>query len=174
VPFGVTLEVGGYPAPCSESEVVFVDSSDVAFPSPIPSPGRRTVGPDLRASDAERDVTAAELSVHFQAGRLKQDEFDERLTLAFGARTRGDLERLLTDLPPVPVPPPARPEPEPLPATQGVATGYWLLPLVIPLLLVGVVAVGAASHPGNGAGALFLLWWLIPVMIFRTSRHWGR
>jgi Domain of unknown function (DUF1707) len=149
-----------------------VDSSDVAFPSP--SPGRRTDGPDLRASDVERDAAAAELSEHYQAGRLDQGEFDDRLTLAFQARTRGDLIHLLADLPLEPAAP-ALPEPEPVPAHPAVPAGYWLLPLVVPLMLVAVVAVGAASsRGGHGEGALFLLWWLIPVMIFRSRRHWGR
>jgi hypothetical protein len=153
-----------------------VDSSDVAFPSP--SPGRRTDGPDLRASDAERDAAAAELSDHYQAGRLDQGEFDDRLTLAFQARTRGDLTQLLADLPlppAVPPGPPALPDPELAPAHPGVPAGYWLLPLVVPLMMVGVVAVGAAtSRGGHGAGTLFLLWWLVPIMIFRSRRNWGR
>jgi len=33
---------------------------------------------DIRVSDAERDQAIAELSEHFQAGRLTQDEFDDR------------------------------------------------------------------------------------------------
>ena len=53
----------------------------------------------LRVSDADRDRVAAELSEHFQAGRLTQDEFDERVGQAISARTQGDLDELLADLP---------------------------------------------------------------------------
>lgn len=151
-----------------------MDSSDVAFPSPSPSPGRRTEGPDLRASDTERDAAASELSAHYQAGRLDQAEFDDRLTQVFQAKTRGDLIELLADLPLQPVTMPALPEPEPDPEQSAVPAGFWLLPLVVPLMLVAIASIGAASRGGNGAGALFLLWWLIPVLIFRSRRPRGR
>ncbi len=55
---------------------------------------------DLRVSDGERDQAVAELSEHFQAGRLTQDEFDDRSGRALQARTGGDLDGLFTDLPP--------------------------------------------------------------------------
>lgn len=152
-----------------------MDSSDVAFPSPSPSPGRRTEGADLRASDTERDAAASELSAHYQAGRLDQDEFDERLTQIFQAKTRGDLIELMADLPLVPVAPPALPEQEEEQEQSTVPAGFWLLPLVVPLMLVAIAAAGAASRGGgHGVGALFLLWWLIPILIFRSRRPRGR
>jgi len=55
---------------------------------------------DIRVSDAERDQAIAELSEHFQAGRLTQDEFDDRSGHALKARTGGDLGGLFADLPP--------------------------------------------------------------------------
>jgi Domain of unknown function (DUF1707) len=59
----------------------------------------------LRASDADRDRAAAQLHVHFAAGRLTPDELDDRLTAALAARTFGDLRRTLADLPgPAPAP----------------------------------------------------------------------
>jgi hypothetical protein len=54
---------------------------------------------DLRVSDAERDAVVTELGEHFQAGRLDQAEFDERLSAAMTAKTRRQLDALLTDLP---------------------------------------------------------------------------
>jgi hypothetical protein len=65
--------------------------------SPRPDPA------DLRASDAERDDVATALGDHFQAGRLSQAEFGDRVSAALGARTRRDLSVLLTDLPASPV-----------------------------------------------------------------------
>jgi hypothetical protein len=53
----------------------------------------------MRVSDAEREAAAAELREHFASGRLNQDELDERLTKAFGAKTHGDLTALFADLP---------------------------------------------------------------------------
>ena len=56
-------------------------------------------GYDMRVSDAEREAAAAELREHFASGRLNQDELDQRLTAAFAAKTRADLNALFTDLP---------------------------------------------------------------------------
>ncbi|HWD51226.1 MAG TPA: adenylate/guanylate cyclase domain-containing protein [Acidimicrobiales bacterium] len=69
-------------------------------------------GPDLprqpvqRAADADRDRTATLLREHVVVGRLTLDEFSDRVGRALAARTRGELEALVADLP-------ARPEPEP-------------------------------------------------------------
>jgi hypothetical protein len=54
---------------------------------------------DLRVSDAERDRAIAELSEHFQAGRLTAEELDERTGRALTARTGAELTALFTDLP---------------------------------------------------------------------------
>ena len=62
--------------------------------------------PDLRASDAERERTAAQLREHYRAGRINSDELDERSDAAFAARTVGELRALLADLPALPPAPP--------------------------------------------------------------------
>lgn len=59
---------------------------------------------DLRASDEERERAASEIRAHFAAGRLTEDELNERLEAAYGARTQGELEELRRDLPPLPAP----------------------------------------------------------------------
>jgi hypothetical protein len=56
-------------------------------------------GFDVRASDAERDAVVARINQAVGEGRLTLDEFSERLELAYAARTRGDLDPLLRDLP---------------------------------------------------------------------------
>ena len=53
----------------------------------------------LRASEAEREHSAALLREHCQQGRLSIDELAERLGVAFAARTQGELDALLGDLP---------------------------------------------------------------------------
>ena len=53
----------------------------------------------LRVSDADRDRAIAELSEHFQAGRLTTEELEDRTGRALQARTAGELAELFTDLP---------------------------------------------------------------------------
>lgn len=53
----------------------------------------------IRASDADRDRVASLLQEHHAAGRLTAEEFTERLDAALGARTLGELDALLADLP---------------------------------------------------------------------------
>ena len=57
----------------------------------------------LRASDADRDAVAEHLRGAAVEGRLEPDELEERLHAALRARTYGDLQRLLTDLPATPI-----------------------------------------------------------------------
>jgi hypothetical protein len=138
----------------------------------------RDSGPGLRVSDSERDLVATELGEHFQAGRLDQSEFDERLTFALRARTRGDLAGLLADLPRQRRPPAAPRDPGYAgPPGRGPGAGDRLLPLMIPLLFVVVLSTGFAAHggPHGAAGVLPLLWlwWLIPMVVFRLRRGRG-
>jgi hypothetical protein len=53
----------------------------------------------MRASDADRNQVAALLGEALAAGRLTFDEHAERLDAAYSARTFGDLEKLVADLP---------------------------------------------------------------------------
>jgi len=56
-------------------------------------------GHEMRAGHAEREAVAAELREHYASGRLTLDELNERLDKTFAAKTRGDLEELMRDLP---------------------------------------------------------------------------
>jgi Domain of unknown function (DUF1707) len=64
----------------------------------VPAPGQVTV-PEIRASDVERDAVTHRLQAGFAEGRLDDAEFDERMRAALTARTRGQLDQLLADLP---------------------------------------------------------------------------
>jgi hypothetical protein len=55
--------------------------------------------PRIRASDDDRDRTASLLREHHAAGRLTPEEFNERLDQTFAAKTVGELDDLLSDLP---------------------------------------------------------------------------
>jgi hypothetical protein len=62
-------------------------------------PTESGAAPALRASDAERERTATLLRDHAASGRLTPEELDERLDVAYAARTVGDLDALVRDLP---------------------------------------------------------------------------
>ncbi len=53
----------------------------------------------MRASDADRDRYAAVLQDAYAEGRLTREEYDERLDCCMRAKTYGELEPLITDLP---------------------------------------------------------------------------
>ena len=70
--------------------------------SPVSQPASDQVRPepvDLRASDADRDRTAAVLGTAMATGRLTRTEYGERLDAAYAATTLGDLVPLTRDLP---------------------------------------------------------------------------
>jgi Domain of unknown function (DUF1707)/Cell wall-active antibiotics response 4TMS YvqF len=54
---------------------------------------------DLRASDTERHAAVERLRDGAAAGRLTLEELSDRIELAQGARTRGELEAVVADLP---------------------------------------------------------------------------
>jgi hypothetical protein len=83
----------------------------------------------LRASDAERNAVSEKLSRHFAEGRLDQPEFKARLDRSMGATTRGDLDGLFDDLPPL--------EDEPQPRRRRRA--------IVPLLAIVVLLALAAQ-----------------------------
>jgi hypothetical protein len=66
-----------------------------------PSSRGRNSDPNLRVSDDDRNKVAEALSQHYSEGRLDANELKERLDQAIGAKTRGDLSGLMTDLPPL-------------------------------------------------------------------------
>lgn len=53
----------------------------------------------LRASDADRDRTISKLREGMTQGRLTITDFDERMASALQAKTLGDLDQLVQDLP---------------------------------------------------------------------------
>ena len=84
----------------------------------------------MRASDAERDETVALLRHAVGEGRLDMEEFTDRTTRAYVAKTRGELLELIDDIPSAQLAPPApRPERR-LPKAPGRAgfTARWLAP----------------------------------------------
>jgi hypothetical protein len=115
-------------------------------------PGPVRSGP-VRIGDAERDQAVTALSEHFVAGRLTQDEFEERSDQATRSRYADDLSRLFEDLPDstaVQVGPRAW-SPGVRPDSQALRQGPRVL-VLLPLLLVGLVVAAIALD------APWLLW----------------
>ncbi|MCS0634650.1 DUF1707 domain-containing protein [Streptomyces sp. LP05-1] len=87
--------------------------------------------PEMRASDAERERIAERLRDGLAEGRLDMPEFEQRLEAAYAARTRGELEPLVRDLPetettaPAPGAYPARSGLVGGPATSRGAFAFW-------------------------------------------------
>jgi Domain of unknown function (DUF1707) len=138
--------------------------------------------PGTRASDADRDRAVAALRDHMVAGRLTPAEFDERLDRAYAARTVGELDDLMADLPgtdlsQLPDVPPDRPGGAPMSGWRGdravavrparlspawrAAWGSWL---GISLFLVAIWLLSGAS------GGLWFLWVVVPLGVLMLGR----
>jgi hypothetical protein len=59
----------------------------------------------IRIGTAEREQAVKALGDHFAQGRLEPEEFEERMTAAYAARTADELDRLFVDLPRAGLPP---------------------------------------------------------------------
>jgi hypothetical protein len=127
----------------------------------------------IRIGDAERDQAVAVLSEHFVAGRLTQDEFEERSNQATRARYADDLSPLFADLPESAAsqPGPRTWSPGFRPGQQGFRPGpppfLWLAAVLIVGLVVGTVTLAAP----------WILWVLFWIALFsgpyrhRRSHH---
>jgi len=132
----------------------------------------------VRASDADRDRSAAALSEHYAAGRLTLEEYRERLDQAYAAKTLGDLDGLMTDLPgtdPGQLPSQRVGHP-PLPerGTQGtVQVPAGRHPIVSPFWLgVAFGAFAAWLISGAAAGPWFLLVAVLLALVM--LRRWSK
>jgi hypothetical protein len=145
--------------------------------------------PRIRASDADRDRAAALLREHHAVGRLTAEEFHDRMNKALDAKTLGEIEELMADLPAIDLyqlpdaslrrVPPRRGQ-SLLPADSGssaspvrftpgtVAIGAWA---VVTSALVAIWAVAAVV----GGGTWFPWWALIAIpwiwVLIRRAQH---
>jgi hypothetical protein len=107
----------------------------------------------LRASDADRDAVAERLRQAAVEGRLEPDELEQRLHAALRARTYGELDRLLRDLPMAR----RRAEPARL-AGSAVVLALRVLVAFAVLSVIVVVAV------------LNVAWWVLAALVWLTVR----
>ena len=124
-----------------------------------------------RVGDADRNRTADLLKEAHAAGYLTLEEVDERLGTALAARTRGELDRLVADLPPEwrasqqPAPPTAR-TPRQRPAFTPEVV--WLVPLLV--VVAGLLTLAVLTR-----GVYFFPWpllWILFVFGRRGRAGW--
>jgi uncharacterized protein DUF1707 len=143
--------------------------------------------PRLRASDADRERTAQLLREHHAVGRLTAEEFEGRLEQVFQARTLGELDALLADLPAIDLYqlPSAgiRPRrggsgprgPGLVPAYDGqlvpardVPGIAWASATALAVVLWVVIAIAA------GGAAAWIPWFLLIIVPWRFALMWRR
>jgi hypothetical protein len=154
---------------------------------PANVPGR-FAQPGMLAAAADRERTMDVLKAAFMEGRLTKAEFDERSSRVLNARTYGDLNGLVADLPSGPGGPAAMPmpyagayySPQLAPRTNGFAVGALVCGIVpffggIPAVILGHVARGHIRRTGERGdgmavaglilGYLWLSLWALIIII---------
>jgi hypothetical protein len=158
-------------------------------PFPYGAPQGYYAQPGMLAAAADRDRTMDVLKAAYTEGRLTKNEFDERSARVLAARTYGDLNALVTDLPtgpggpmlPMPMPfPPGYYSPATVPRTNGFAIGALVCGIVpffggIPAVILGHVARGQIKQTGERGdgvataglilGYMWLALWMLIILI---------
>ena len=137
------------------------------WPTPYgPMDSRPSQKTQIRIGDTERDRAVAALGDHFAAGRLTNEEFEQRMEQAIKARFNDDLEPLFVDLP-------RTVEPHVEPKSQqhsdiplAWAAMFWLAPLFV---ITAVVAAVVLSAPWL---VWIFLWMFLITGLFRHRRRY--
>ena len=137
------------------------------WPTPYgPMDSRPSQKTQLRIGDTERDRAVAALGDHFAAGRLTNEEFEQRMEQAIKARFNDDLEHLFVDLP-------RTVEPHVEPKSQqhsdiplAWAAMFWLAPLFV---ITAVVAAVVLTAPWL---VWIFLWMFLITGLFRHRRRY--
>jgi len=121
----------------------------------------------IRASDADRERAVEFVRSHAGEGRLTVDELEDRVGRALTAKTLGDLDDLVYDLPPLPTSRPAATSPA-RPRWRSPLPGSWTWVRYAALALFLAAIVG----PGPGRGVLFIPWlWIGVFFLVRRGRR---
>lgn len=123
--------------------------------------GRSGPRQGVRASDAEREKTVSLLNQHHVDGRLTAEEFSDRVEAALAARTRSELDVLLTDLPsPIERAPAGQ-----APVMAGGGPGWRpSRPAIVAMTLLGVaLLVGVVASWVRGPGPPFFFFPFFPL-----------
>jgi hypothetical protein len=127
-------------------------------PRRLEAPARQE--PELRASDSDRESIVTELRAHGAAGRLDVEELEQRIEAAYTARTHGELDALLGDLPAQ-----RRVAPASGVARHGHAwhgSHEWRVFFAVNALLVAIWAVGGAGYFWP---AWVAVWWAFALLM---------
>jgi uncharacterized protein DUF1707 len=123
--------------------------------------------PELRASDAEREQAVTQLREHGAAGRLDVDELEQRIGAAYQARTRGDLVKLLDDLPSTqPAVAPREPYQPAFRRRRDHHHHGWGMFIRVSVLLVAIWALSGADYFWP---AWVMAWWAF-ALLMRSTR----
>jgi len=112
----------------------------------------------LRASDADREHFAERLRRAAGEGRILAEELEERLETVFSARTYGELDAVVADLPGTPVRQRDRSRTPALPRPALIVALVFLLPVVVSMLIAAVVVITTLFTAW--ALVLALGWWV--------------
>jgi Domain of unknown function (DUF1707) len=112
-------------------------------------------GKQLRAADRDREETAERLRVAAGEGRITLAEFEERVRVAYYARTYGELDQLVGDLPEPAPAPPRGPGAGWGPRGIGSWSGTGVVGVAIAVLLAVSIGTGRAWTGWVAAVALF-------------------
>jgi Domain of unknown function (DUF1707) len=128
--------------------------------------------PDMRVSDAERDAIVSDLGQHFQDGRLDQAEFDQRVTAALAARTRGELDAQLANLPPIlaVLAPISADQPRVTGRSGALPRALAFVPLALAALFITAAVTGGWHHGWAGGwpyAPFGFLWLIVPIVVVR-------
>jgi uncharacterized membrane protein len=129
------------------------------------------VNPRMRASDADRDQVAALLREHLADGRLTADEFQERLSATFAAKTFGELDELMADLPALDLH--QLPDRSIPPRGQDAVARQSANDVAARTAAIGV-AIGLYVVSGAAFGVWWIPWWIIILVVaIHTARRQG-
>jgi hypothetical protein len=131
-----------------------------AISPPVAVQSERVADPSERIGDDERERASTELRSHFAAGRLDVDEFSARLEEVWAARTAGDVNRALRDMP------------RPQVVAYRPARYARRPPLFLPVAAI-LLGVWLLAHPGRPFLPIWpLLVWATIVLLIR-HRRWS-
>jgi Flp pilus assembly protein TadB len=115
--------------------------------------------PKLRAADSDREATADRLRRSHAEGRLDTNELQQRLERCYDAKTLGQLDELVTDLPREPTAGQRAPR-------RGLGFWNWRAIPFIPILVALIVVCAVTGHHAP---------WLFVALAFLLYRlRWRR
>jgi hypothetical protein len=113
--------------------------------------------PSVRAGDADREDVGERLRRHHAEGRLDSEEFQQRIDHCYQAKTIGELQQLVSDLP----------GEHERPTTRRTLWRLRPIPLIPILIAIWVIALAAGDHHHH-----FGFLWLIPLVFLLRFLIW--